>query len=63
MFPFKKKIQPIEPACAPQRCETAGENVRRRLDETDTRLGEAVRKMQEKFAQRQLQPIPIKVSR
>lgn len=59
MFPFKKKIQPMtEP-----KPETLHETVRRRFDETDTRLGEAVRKMQERFAARQLQPIPIKVER
>lgn len=57
MFPFKKK-NPAEP-----KKETLHEQVRRRFDETDTRLGEAVRKMQERFAQRELQPIPIKVER
>ena len=54
MFPFKKKT--TEP-----KKETSHEQVRRRFDETDTRLGEAVRKMQERFAQRELQPIPVKV--
>lgn len=41
MFPFKKKTQPIEP-----KPETLNEGLRRRFEETDTRLGEAVRKMQ-----------------
>lgn len=41
MFPFKKKPQPIEP-----KPETLNEGLRRRFEETDTRLGEAVRKMQ-----------------
>lgn len=57
MFPFKKK-NPSEP-----KKETLHEQVRRRFDETDTRLGEAVRQMRERIAARELQPIPIKVQR
>lgn len=64
MFPFKKKIQPVDPVKpAEPKKETLHEQVRRRFDETDTRLGEAVRKMEERFAARQLQPIPVKVRR
>lgn len=68
MFPFKKKTPPVTLAPAP---ETTNEHVRRRLSETDTRLGEAVRKMEECLARRSqcakapLCPnfVPAKVSR
>lgn len=45
MFPFKKKT--TEP-----KKETSHEQVRRRLDETGARLGEAVRKMEARCAER-----------
>lgn len=41
MFSFKKKLQTIEP-----KPETLNESLRRRLEETDDRIGRAVRKMQ-----------------
>lgn len=54
MFPFKKK-NPAE-----LKKETLHEQVRRRFDETDTRLDEAVKKMHECLAKRALVPVKVK---
>lgn len=57
MFPFTKKKTPeTQPPC-----DVDHDSVRKQLSETNTKLEEVVRKMQDRLAQRALQLVPSKV--
>jgi tetrahydromethanopterin S-methyltransferase subunit G len=52
MFPFKKKTPEAKPPCPRER-------VNKRLDETDTRLEEALKEMRRRLAEKEQRKLAV----